>query len=75
MARQRVDFTEIHNPTCKFIADDGTEFHVKINMVSLTRTDQILPDGQYAYEVNCQLITNQLAPEGKIDITKLKKDV
>lgn len=71
MARQRVDFTEVNNPMLRFLADDGTEFLIKMNLMVIYRTDEKLPDGQFKHELRMTQTIEQLAPGGEIDVRKL----
>lgn len=73
MARQSVDFTTVNNPLLKFLLDDGTEISVQMVMMRVTRTDNKLPDGQYAHEFQLQSVVDQIAPAGPIDMSKLAK--
>ena len=71
MAKQRVDFTEINNPLIRFLLDDGTEIMIKVVLMGVVRTDELLPDGQFKHELKMQQLIEQLAPAGEIDIKKL----
>lgn len=73
MARQQVDFTEVHNPMLRFLLDDGTEIRVKLALMRVVRTDERLPDGQFRHEFNIQHMVDQIAPEGEIDVKSLGK--
>lgn len=73
MARQQVDFSEINNPLCRFLLDDGTEIAVKLVLMRVVRTDEKLPDGQYRHEFQLQHVVDQIVPEGEIDIKALAK--
>lgn len=74
MARQNVDFTVVNNPLLKFLLDDGTEINVQMVMMRVTRTDNRLPDGQWAHEFQLQSVVDQIAPEGPIGMNRLAKD-
>ena len=71
MPNQRVDFTEINNPMIKFLLDDGTEIWIKVVLMGVTRTDELLPDGQFKHELKLQTMLEQVAPQGEIDVRKL----
>lgn len=71
MPRQMVDFTAIQNPMLKFLLDDGTELRVQVVLMRVVRTDQKLPDGQFAHEFQFQHVVDQVAPGGDIDIKQL----
>lgn len=71
MPRQNVDFTAIQNPMLKFLLDDGTEIRVQIALMRVVRTDQKLPNGQFAHEFQFQHMVDQIAPGGEIDIKTL----
>lgn len=73
MARQNVDFSIVHNPLLKFLLDDGTEINVQMVMMRVTRTDNKLPDGQYAHEFQLQSVVDQIAPAGPIDMKNLAR--
>lgn len=73
MARQNVDFSVINNPLLKFLLDDGTEINVQMVMMRMTRTDNRLPDGQFAHEFQLQSVVDQIAPAGPIDVDRLAK--
>lgn len=70
-----VDFTVISSAPVKILLDDGTRINIQIVPVRLSKTDQKLPDGQPMYHFQCQQIIDQIAPEGKILPTALKKEV
>lgn len=71
MPKQRVDFTEVNNPMLRFLLDDGTEINVKVVIMGIVRCDEQLPDGQLRHEFNIQVLTDQIAPAGPIDVRKL----
>lgn len=71
--RTMVDYTEVHNPMLKFLLEDGTELNVKVALMRVIRTDQKLPDGQFAHEFQFQHMIDQVAPGGEIDIKSLAK--
>lgn len=73
MAYQQVDFSEINNPLCRFLLDDGTEIAVKLVLMRVVRTDKKLSDGQYQHEFQLQHVIDQIAPAGPIDMKKLVK--
>lgn len=73
MARQQVDFTEINNPLCRFLLDDGTEIAVKLVLMRVVRTDEKLPDGQFRHEFQMQHVVDQVAPENEINMATLLK--
>lgn len=70
MPRQ-MDFSEVQNPMLKFLLADGTEINVKVVLMRVTRTDNKLPDGQFAHEFQFQHMIDQIAPDGEIDIKSL----
>lgn len=70
MASQ-VSFTEIANPPSRFLLDDGTEIFVKPVVTRIIKTGELLPDGQPRFELKLQLIIDQMAPAGEIDIKQL----
>lgn len=73
MPRQNVDFSEIQNPLCRFLLDDGTEIAVKLVLMRVVRTDEKLPDGQSRHEFQLQHVVDQIAPAGPIDMKDLAK--
>lgn len=66
-----VSFSEIANPPSRFLLDDGTEIFIKPVLTRVARTDDKLPDGQSRHEFNIQLVIDQIAPAGEIDVKQL----
>lgn len=71
MARRTVDFTPVNNPMLRFLLEDGTELNIQVVLMRVTRTDELLPCGQFRHEFQLQTLVDQVAPAGEIDVKSL----